>query len=237
MDSTARRLLRNGTAPPPPMASAQVKARAVERRVSTAVEDGRTAEHAITAGGVAVTAAPSPPTRCKRGRPRGSKNKPKPTTDANQSKRRETATTPQRSLVNVMSQVITPRVPERVVEGSNAARRSQQAGLLAVSQRSDIHATTTLAASVGVTQAVASTDPEPDVFPQQLAPTARSSTRPPLIPDLYIDTLVTFSQAKEGWVARKTHKYVGVENAYLVARVSDHEAHIGPDPVVRLTIS
>ncbi|GMF23296.1 unnamed protein product [Phytophthora fragariaefolia] len=30
MDSTAHRLLRNGTAPPPPMASAQVKARAVE---------------------------------------------------------------------------------------------------------------------------------------------------------------------------------------------------------------
>ncbi|GMF35137.1 unnamed protein product [Phytophthora fragariaefolia] len=107
-----------------------------------------------------------------------------------------------------MSQVSTSRVPERVVEGFNAARRSQQAGSVAVSQRSDIDVTTTLAASVGVTQAVASTDPEPKVSPLQLAPTTRCPTRPPLIPDLYIDTLVAFSPAKEGWMTRKTHKYV-----------------------------
>ncbi|GMF23297.1 unnamed protein product [Phytophthora fragariaefolia] len=114
-----------------------------------------------------------------------------------------------------MSQVSTPSVPERVVDGSNAARRSQQAGSLALSQRNGIHVTATLAASVGVTQAVASTDPEPEVSPLQLAPT----TRPPVIPDLYIDTLVAFSPAKEGWMPRKTHKYVGVGNAYLVGRV------------------
>ncbi|KAJ8542537.1 hypothetical protein ON010_g12276 [Phytophthora cinnamomi] len=83
-----------------------------------------------------------------------------------------------------MSQVSTPSVPERVVEGSNAARRSQQAGLLAVSQRSGIHVTTTLAASVDVTPAAAITDPEPEVSPQQLAPTTRSPTRTPLIPEL-----------------------------------------------------
>ncbi|GMF57952.1 unnamed protein product [Phytophthora fragariaefolia] len=218
MDSTARRLLRNGTAPPPPMASAQVNARAVERTVTTAVEDGRAAGHAITADGVAVTATPSPPTRHKRGRSRGSKNKSEPTTDANQPKRRRTAATPQRSIDNVMSQVSTPRVPERVVGGSNAARRSQQAEPLAVSHRSGIHVTTTLAASVGVTQAVVSTDPEPEVSPLQLAPTTRSK-RPPLIPDLYINTLVAFSPAMEGWMTRKTHKYVGVGNAYLVGGV------------------
>ncbi|GMF41690.1 unnamed protein product [Phytophthora fragariaefolia] len=218
-DSIAHRLLRNGTAPPPPMASAQVKARAVERTVTTAVEDGGAAGHAITADGVAVTATPSPPTRRKRGRPPGSKNKPKPTTDATQPKRRRTAATPQRSLDNVMSQVSTPRVPEHVVEGSNAARRSQQARPLAVSQRSGIHVAATLAASVGVTQAVASTDPESEVSPLQLAPTTRSPTRPPLIPDLYSDTIVAFSPAKEGWMTRKTHKYVGVGNVYLVGRV------------------
>ncbi|GMF37304.1 unnamed protein product [Phytophthora fragariaefolia] len=150
MDSTARRLLRNGTAPPPPMASAQVKARAVERTVTTAVEDGRAAGHAITADGVAAIVTPSMPTRRKRGRPRGWKNKPKPTTDANQPKRRRTAATPQRSVDNVMNQVSTPRVPEHVVEGPNAARRSQHAGPLVVSQHSGIHVTTTLAASVGV---------------------------------------------------------------------------------------
>ncbi|GMF26757.1 unnamed protein product [Phytophthora fragariaefolia] len=132
-----------------------------------------------------------------------------------------------------MSQVSTPRVPEHVVEGSNAARRSQQTGPLAVSQRSGIHVTTTLAASVGVTQAVASTYPEPEVSPLQLASTTRSPARPPLIPDLYIDKLVAYLPAKEGWMTRKTHKYVGVGNAYLV---SDHEAHTVPDPVVRLTI-
>ncbi|GMF43329.1 unnamed protein product [Phytophthora fragariaefolia] len=87
------------------------------------------------------------------------------------------------------------------------------------SQRRGIQVTTTHAASVGVTTVVASTDPEPEVSPQQLAPTTRSPTRPPLIPDLYINTLVAFSPAKEGWMTRKTHKYVGAGNAYTVRRV------------------
>ncbi|KAL3664956.1 hypothetical protein V7S43_010132 [Phytophthora oleae] len=40
-----------------------------------------------------------------------------------------------------------------------------------------------------------------------------------MIPDLYVDNLVAFSPAKEGWTLRKKDKYVGVGNAYLVGRV------------------
>ncbi|POM77942.1 Prop expression regulator [Phytophthora palmivora] len=86
---------------------------------------------------MAVTAAPIPPTKREQGRPRGSKNKPKPTTDANQPKRRRSAATPQRSLDDAMI------------------------------QRSDIHVTTTLAASVGVTAAAASIDPELELQPDE----------------------------------------------------------------------
>ncbi|GMF39068.1 unnamed protein product [Phytophthora fragariaefolia] len=54
------------------------------------------------------------------------------------------------------------------------------------------------------------------------AATRRNSlARPPLIPGLYVDTLVAFSPEKEGWTKRKKtkDKYVGVGSAYLVGRV------------------
>ncbi|KAG3002463.1 hypothetical protein PC128_g18047 [Phytophthora cactorum] len=49
----------------------------------------------------------------------------------------------------------------------------------------------------------------------------KSPTRPPLIPDMYVDTLVAFAPEKEGWTKRQNtkDKYIGVGSAYLVGRV------------------
>ncbi|KAE8888963.1 hypothetical protein PF005_g956 [Phytophthora fragariae] len=48
-----------------------------------------------------------------------------------------------------------------------------------------------------------------------------SSARPPLIPALYVNTLVAFAPEKEGWTKRQKtkDKYVGVGSSYLVGRV------------------
>eukprot|EP00644_Phytophthora_capsici_P006303 jgi/Phyca11/117255/e_gw1.32.446.1 len=78
-----------------------------------------------------------------------------------------------------------------------------------------------LATSTEVTAEVATEQDLASPVAASIGTPRRNPARPPLIPALYVNTLVAFSPAKEGWTKRQKakDKYPGVGNAYLVGRV------------------
>ncbi|GMF58943.1 unnamed protein product [Phytophthora fragariaefolia] len=160
--------------------------------------------HAVADGAYGASSSAAP--RRKRGRPKGSKNKPK-IANAPESKHKRgrpvgSKASPKRSLAMGSAEADVP--PE-----------------IRIPQQED-----SAAASVTVNTNESDTDELPGTIVPSTPlmgarPSRTSPARPPLIPSLYIDTLVAFSPEKEGWTKRQKtkDKYVGVGSSYLVGRV------------------
>ncbi|ETP31186.1 hypothetical protein F442_19931 [Phytophthora nicotianae P10297] len=157
------------------------------------------------------------PTKRKRGRPKASKNKPKPVEPTAKRCR------PTEPVLLTQSRSIMPRRSlEQVLTDEAAAAAVPQ-----LIQRTDAEN------SVPAVHSRARL-PTPDDFtlpdPRLPAPTHSIATDPvtttrrskkaslPSVFSMYVDTLVAFSPAKEGFITQKK-KYVGVGNAFLVGRV------------------
>uniref|UniRef100_H3GQV3 PiggyBac transposable element-derived protein domain-containing protein n=1 Tax=Phytophthora ramorum TaxID=164328 RepID=H3GQV3_PHYRM len=158
----------------------------------------------------------------KRGRPKGSKNKPKTTTDSDAARKRarpaKSKASPKRSLVQALGQArdnVAPSTQSSLASTESVSQPGETSVVGApATDTGDSEASVPSARTGTVQQTGSPATPS--------AGTRRNSlTRPPPIPGLYVDTLVAFSPEKEGWTKRKKakDKYAGVGSAYLVGRV------------------
>ncbi|KAF1773344.1 hypothetical protein GQ600_11341 [Phytophthora cactorum] len=175
----------------------------------------------VVAAACAVGVIPSAPKR-KRGRPKGSKNKQKPTSDGEPTRKRGcpagSKASPKRSLAQAMghSQDTVPPVkqPDPALTPSQSLPGETSAASASVTHSVPIEASVPPSCSSAV-QHSASPSTSSAGTPR------KSPTRPPLIPAMYVDTLVEFAPEKEDWTIRQKtkDKYVGVGSAYLVGRM------------------
>ncbi|KAG3184090.1 hypothetical protein PC128_g13909 [Phytophthora cactorum] len=172
--------------------------------VDTAAGD---AMRVVVAPACAVGVIPSAHKR-KRGRPKGSKNKQKPTSDGEPTCKRGcpagSKASPKRSLAQVMDhfQDNVPPVKQPALTPSQSLPGETSAASASVMHSVPIEASVPPSRSAAV-QHSASPSTSSAGTPR------KSSTRPPLIPAMYVDTLVAFAPEKEGWTKRqKTKHYV-----------------------------
>ncbi|KAE9036198.1 hypothetical protein PR003_g11085 [Phytophthora rubi] len=181
----------------------------------TASSGGGERSDMIAAADGAEGASSSAPKR-KRGRPKGSKNKPRAANGAEPKRKRGrpagSKASPKRSLTQAMGHAqtdapteIQPR-PELV---ARSPQRVESAAASALENENDAGGHMLPGTTVPITST-----------PDGEAPRT-CSARPPLIPALYVNTLVAFAPEKEGWTKRQKtkDKYVGVGSSYLVGRV------------------
>ncbi|KAG3120230.1 hypothetical protein PI125_g1300 [Phytophthora idaei] len=143
----------------------------------------------------------------KRGRPKGSKNKQKSTSDGEPTRKRGcpagSKASPKRSLAQAMghSQDTVPPV----VQPTPALTTSQSLlGETSAVNASVTHSVPTEASVLPSRSAAVQHSASPST---SLAGTPRKSpTRPPLIPAIYVDTLLAFAPEKEGWTKRQKTK-------------------------------
>ncbi|KAG3069128.1 hypothetical protein PC121_g9937 [Phytophthora cactorum] len=172
--------------------------------VDTAAGD---AMRVVVAAACAVGVIPSAHKR-KRGRPKGSKNKQKPTSDGEPTCKRGcpagSKASPKRSLAQAMDhfQDNVPPVKQPALTPSQSLPGETSAASASVMHSVPIEASVPPSRSAAV-QHSASPSTSSAGTPR------KSSTRPPLIPAMYVDTLVAFAPEKEGWTKRqKTKHYV-----------------------------
>jgi hypothetical protein len=192
--------------------------RGLDENVSGAAQS---ALRVVPALGTVEGASSSAPKR-KRGRPKGSKNKPKATNGCEPPRKpgrpAKPKAAPKRSLVQTLG---------HAQDDASAVTQSSLALAERVSSPGETSATSVPAMGTADTEAsvpssgaatVQQTDPP---TPPSNGTPRNSPARPPLIPGLYVDTLVAFSPEKEGWTKRKKtkEKYAGVGSAYLIGRV------------------
>ncbi|GMF48946.1 unnamed protein product [Phytophthora fragariaefolia] len=146
----------------------------------------------------------------KRGRPKGSKDKPKAPDAAGPKRKRGrpagSKASPKRSLTQAMGRAHAD-TPTDTQTTERSPQREASAAASTPSNESD--------ADVPMQPGSVVPSAAPDGRPPRTSP-----ARPPLIPALYVDTLVAFSPEKEGWTKRQKtkDKYVGVGSSYLVGR-------------------
>ncbi|KAE8992997.1 hypothetical protein PF005_g20578 [Phytophthora fragariae] len=172
--------------------------------------------------GAASGGGPALAPKRKRGRPKGSKNKAKTTTDSEPARKcarpAKLKASPKRSLVHALGQVQDNAAP--ATQSSLASTES--ASLPGETSVTSAPVTDTADSEASVPSARTGTIQQTGSPATPSAGTRRNSpARPPPIPGLYVDTLVAFSPEKEGWTKRKKtkDKYAGVGSAYLVGRV------------------
>ncbi|KAG3166872.1 hypothetical protein PI126_g4011 [Phytophthora idaei] len=195
------------------------------------INDGETGKPAGDVAVVAVRAVQDAPAadraegassstpKRKRGRPKGSENRPKTTNGAEPNRKRGRPAgrkaSPKRSLTQAMGHApaaAPPAEQPRSTVAQSLSPREEISTTSAPADESEANGPLLRDTIVpGLTSPAGSSAGTPRTSP----------ARPPLTPALYVDTLVAFSPEKEGWTKRQKakDKYVGVGNAYLVGRV------------------
>ncbi|GMF33523.1 unnamed protein product [Phytophthora fragariaefolia] len=188
----------------------------------------------------ATFSAPAPR---KRGRPKGSKNKPKPgQLAAKQSRSTEQvsatqnrSTTPRRSLDEVLTEEAASAETPQFVQGANTELPiyAAESTVLPPNPTAVAHSgNPTVLPNEGLPDLAHSIATEPAA-----PPSSQRAKRTPLpsVLSIYVDTLVAFLPAKEGFITQKK-KYAGVGNAFLVGRVPALEKVVVSDELVGLAI-
>ncbi|KAE9301987.1 hypothetical protein PR003_g22394 [Phytophthora rubi] len=182
-----------------------------------------TATHTVPSKQAAAISAPD---LRKRGRPKGSKNKPKlgqPAAKQSRSTEQVSATqnrstTPRRSLDKVLTEVAASAEVPQFVQGADTELP------ISAIESTVLPPTPAAVAPSGNSTVLPNEglpDPEHSIATEPATPpSSQRAKRTPLpsVLSMYVDTLVAFSPAKKGFITQKK-TYAGVGNAFLVGRV------------------